>query len=111
MARQSDEERLEKQRERQQEHREADLAEKRPDRDDVARAALFMLISSMAARKADDALENFRSRVLDILLKQGFNERACEDTLDYLIRKYSKGSWPFRRKIHLLYPDGPDTED
>jgi hypothetical protein len=111
MARQSDKERLEKQRQRQQELREATLAEKRPSRDDVARVALFWMISSMAQKATNDVLDEFQDKIVELLAKQGFDERASDEVFDDLVRKYRNGSWPFRRKVHLLHSDGPDTED
>lgn len=111
MARDSDEERLRKQRERQQGSRDAALAKKRPDRDDVARIALFWVISNMAQKAKKDVLDEFHDRVVKLLKNQGFDEKASNEVLDELIRKYSTGKWPFRRKVHLLFPNGPESED
>ena len=71
----SEEIRNNKQRERQQKLRDADRKAKRPGRDDVARTALFMSISSMVAKGSHDALEAFRSLVIEMLVRQGFDER------------------------------------
>ncbi len=111
MVKQPDIERLRKQRARQQELREAALAEKRPTRDDVARMALFWMISNMAEKANKDILDEFQDRIVRLLTDQGFDEKASDEVLDDLIRKYSTGNWPFRRKVHLLYPDGPPAEE
>lgn len=107
----SEEIRNNKQRERQQKLRDADRKAKRPGRDDVARTALFMSISSMVAKGRHDALEAFRSVVIEMLVRQGFDERASRTDVDELVEKYADGDWPFRRKPHLLYPDGADEAD
>lgn len=108
MPRQSDEVRNTKQRERQQKLREAGRKARRPDRDDIARTALFMTISSMAARGATDVLEDFQDRVVRMLVEQGFDERACDVVFEELVAKYRSGKSPFRRKIHLLHADDSD---
>lgn len=108
MPRQSDEVRNTKQRERQQKLREAGRKARRPDRDDIARTALFMTISSMAARGATDVLEDFQDRVVEMLVEQGFDEYACDVVFEELVAKYRSGKSPFRRKIHLLDADDSD---
>lgn len=104
MVRQSDEERLAKQRTYQKEKRKKDLQARRPNRDDVARTALFWLVRRMA-RLTPHEMERFQDRIVEMLVEQGFDERASNAVLDDLIAKYRKGQRPFRRKIHLLYPD------
>lgn len=106
----TDDERNDKQRDRQQRLRDANRSARRPDRDDVARTALFMTISSMAARGATDVLEDFQDRVVAMLIRQGFDERASYELFDELVAKYRTGAWPFRRKVHLLDPDDADRD-
>ncbi|KAB1107790.1 hypothetical protein F4V89_29875 [Neorhizobium galegae] len=106
----SEEIRNHKQRERQQKLRDADRKAKRPGRDDVARTALFMTISSMAARDATDVLEDFQHRVVSMLVEQGFDKQASHAVFGDLVAKYRTGASPFRRKPHLLFPDGPDQD-
>jgi hypothetical protein len=114
MARQSDEERLAKQRARQQEARRRNAATKRPDRDDVARTALFWLIRRMA-RRTPHELNAFQNRIIKLLVEQGFDRQASDAVLEDLVEKYRTGELPFRRKVHLLFPDGPpdgsETDD
>lgn len=107
MARQSDEERLVKQRKRQQEARRRNRAAKRPDRDDVARTVLFWTIRVAASNEKPGMLDKYRDRTVGMLIEQGFDERLCEEVLDDLIAKYRTGEPPFRRKLHLLFPDEP----
>lgn len=110
MPRKSDEIRNREQRERQQKLRDAGRKAKRPNRDDIARTALFMTISSMTTRGATEVLEDFQNRVVRMLVEQGFDERESDIVLEELVAKYRKGDWPFRRKVHLLHPDDPDRE-
>ncbi|CDN92221.1 hypothetical protein [Agrobacterium tumefaciens] len=110
MVRKSEEVRNRQQRERQQKLRDADRKARRPNRDDIARTALFMTISSMAARDAKEVLEDFQDRVVRMLVDQGFDERQSDIVFEELVAKYRKGDWPFRRKVHLLHPDDPDQE-
>lgn len=95
--------RNEKQRDRQQRLRDANRQARRPDRDDVARTALFMTISAMATGDAADALEDFQDGVVAMLVEQGFDERASDALFDDLVAKYRTGAWPFRRKVHLFH--------
>lgn len=106
----SEETRNRKQRERQQKLRDADRTARRPGRDDVARTALFMAISSMATRGELKALENFQDVVVSMLVRQGFDRHASHAVFDQLVDKYRDGDWPFRRKPHLLYLGGADQE-
>jgi hypothetical protein len=111
MARKSEEIRNREQRERQQRLRDADRKARRPNRDDVARTALFMIVSAMAARKAEAELDELQDRVVALLVRQGFDERASAAVFDELAAKYRTGEWPFRRKVHLGEVDGADLED
>ena len=111
MARKSEEIRNREQRERQQRLRDADRKARRPNRDDVARTALFMIISAMAARRAEAELDELQDRVVALLVRQGFDERASDAVFDELTAKYRTGEWPFRRKLHLGEADGDELED
>lgn len=111
MARQPDEKRLTRQRQRQRELRSQNAAAKRPGRDDVARTVLFWTIRDIARQGTSDVLDQFLNRTVRMLVEQGFDERACEEVLDELVAKYKTGKSPFRRKIHLLYPDGPPVDE
>jgi len=111
MTRKSDELRNREQRERQQRLRDADRKARRPNRDDVARTALFMIISAMAERRAEAELDELQDRVVALLVKQGFDERASDAVFDELAARYRTGEWPFRRKVHLGEADGGELED
>ncbi|MGR6431454.1 hypothetical protein ACU5AY_11115 [Rhizobium sp. PAMB 3174] len=108
MARQPDDTRLDKQRERQRELRRKQKQEKRPSRDDVARIALFWLVRGAIEKNQLKELEKFRDRMVMMLVEQGFDEKACDEVLDDLFRKYRSGGSPFRRKAHLLFSDDGD---
>lgn len=97
-------------RQRQKEFRDANRRTKRPDRDDIARVALYWMISSMAQKGAEDVLSEFQDRIVTMLAGQGFDERECEIVLDELVYKYRTGGLPFRRKVHLLCPDEAGRE-
>jgi len=104
----SEEIRNRKQRERQQKLRDADRKAKRPGRDDVARVALYWLISRAIEKEQHEELEKFKERIVEMLAEQGFDNRRCETVLEDLIYKYRTGGSPFRRKPHLIYPDQGD---
>nr|WP_316652596.1 hypothetical protein [uncultured Gellertiella sp.] len=105
MARRTDEERLARQRAYQQDKRQKDAQARRPGRDDVARTALFWIVRRMAERTPHE-MELFQERMVEMLVAQGFDQRASDAVLDDLIAKYRSGEPPFRRKVHLLFPDG-----
>lgn len=110
MPRKSEEIRNREQRARQQKLRDAARLARRPDRDDVARTALFIMISSMTTRGATEVLDDLRNRVVKMLAEQGFDERLSDLVFEELVAKYRAGDWPFRRKVHLLHPDDPDQD-
>ncbi|OHV85469.1 hypothetical protein [Ensifer sp. LCM 4579] len=97
-------------RQRQKALRDANRRAKRPDRDDVARVALFWLIRRAIEKDQQMELEKFQNKIVSMLTDQGFDERECDVVFDDLVAKYRMGGSPFRRKIHLIYPDGPDQE-
>lgn len=101
MARQTQEERNAKQRERQQRLRDRHRAERRPDRDDVARAMLFWTISSYLEQGRPDWIEELADAVVGVLVDQGFDERAADEVFDDLVDRYANDDQPFRRKVHL----------
>ncbi|MBB3612995.1 hypothetical protein [Rhizobium sp. BK602] len=110
-AKMPDGKRNEKQRDRQQRLRDANRQARRPDRDDIARTALFMTISTMATGDAADALEDFQDGVVAMLVEQGFDERASDALFDDLVAKYRTGARPFRRKVHLLHSGDVDQDE
>ncbi|MBW6420836.1 hypothetical protein KX729_05225 [Rhizobium sp. XQZ8] len=101
MARQTLEERNAKQRERQQRLRDRHRAERRPDRDDVARAMLFWTISSYLDQGRQDWIEELADAVVGVLVDQGFDERAADEVFDDLVDRYARDDQPFRSKPHL----------
>ncbi len=97
-------------RQRQKALRDANRRAKRPDRDDVARVALFWLIRRAIEKGQQTELEKFQNKIVSMLADQGFDERESDAVFDDLVAKYRTGGLPFRRKIHLIYPDGLDQE-
>lgn len=97
-------------RQRQKALRDANRRAKRPDRDDVARVALFWLIRRAIDKGQQMELEKFQNKIVTMLTDQGFDARESDGVFDDLVDKYRTGGSPFRRKIHLIYPDGPDQE-
>lgn len=101
MARQTLEERNAKQRERQQRLRDRHRAERRPDRDDVARAMLFWTITGYLEQGRPDWIEELGEAVVGVLVDQGFDERAADEVFDDLVDRYARDDQPFRSKPHL----------
>ncbi|WLE00244.1 hypothetical protein PX860_24595 [Agrobacterium leguminum] len=97
-------------RQRQKALRDANRRAKRPDRDDVARVALFWLIRRAIDKNQQMELEKFQNKIVSMLTDQGFDERECDVVFDDLVAKYRTGGSPFRRKIHLIYPAGADEK-
>ncbi|TBE99666.1 hypothetical protein [Rhizobium ruizarguesonis] len=109
MARQSKAERNRKQKARQQEIRDGHKEAKRPSRDDIARMALYWMITRAIAHSSEERLEMMQERIVKLLVVQGFDEAASEAVFDDLVEKYRGGDWPFRRKVHFM--DRPDDLD
>ena len=93
--------RLEKQRVRQKQAHERSKAEGRPNRDDIARVALYYLCKHFYERNEVLDLNGFITDVVNRLESQGFNKVASASVFDDLIDKYTKSNWQFRQKPHL----------
>lgn len=100
MARQTLEQRNAKQRERQQRLRDRHRAERRPDRDDVARTMLFWAITGYLREDRPDRIDQLADAVTALLVDQGFDERAAYDVFDNLVDRYARDDRPFRNKAH-----------
>ena len=109
MARKPQDIRNNEQRERQRKLRLADRKARKPRRDDVARLALYWLITRAIEKKQHEELEKFRNRMVEMLTEQGFDPGQSETVLGELIYKYGTTGSPFRRKVHLLFPE--DDQD
>lgn len=109
MARQNISERNSKQKARQQEIRDAHRQARRPGRDDVARMALYSMITQAIAHSSKERLEMMQERIVGLLVAQGFDAAASDAVFDDLVDKYRDGHWPFRRKVHLM--ERPDDLD
>ena len=104
MARKPKDIRNSEQRERQRKLRLADRKARKPARDDVARLALYWLISRAIEKRQHEELEKFRDKMIEMLTEQGFDPGQSETVLGDLIYKYGTTGSPFRRKVHLLFP-------
>lgn len=111
MSKNSQEARNRAQRERQQKLRDASRKARRPDRDDIARVALYWMITNMAEKATKEVRDEFQDRIVSMLNDQGFDARECESVYDDLVHKYRTGGSPFRRKVHLLFPNDADPND
>lgn len=96
-------------RQRQKALRDANRSARRPERDDLARVALYWLIRR-AVDKGRGGTREIPDVVVSMLSDQGFDEGECDRVFDDLVSKYRSGGLPFRRKLHLLYPDGVDQD-
>lgn len=104
MASRTKKERNEAQRLRQMKLRQAAKSQRRPGRDDLARMLLWQMITrvqKMEGPNKQKLLDGLCNRIVGGLVKQGFDERQCEDVFDDLVKRYAGTLPPFRRKIHL----------
>jgi hypothetical protein len=97
-------------RQRQKALRDANRSARRPERDDLARVALYWLIRRAIDKGQEAELQKFQDVIVSMLSDQGFDEGECDKVFDDLVSKYRSGGLPFRRKLHLLYPDGVDQD-
>ena len=111
MARQPKKQRNEEQRIRQAQLRARKRTERRADRDDMARALLWIMIRE-AQREKDPrkALDLLRNTVVEELEKQGFHVKYAEDDFEALAVKYASSVYPFRIKRHLQTNADPDGD-
>lgn len=96
--------RSEEQRERQQALRDQAKRERKPSRDDIARALLHWSITGSAAKGQMETRFRVEDEVVARLVGQGFDEGKAYEVFDDLIERYTKRRWEFRRKVHLTPP-------
>lgn len=95
-------ERLAKQADRQQKHRERLKSERKPNRDDIAPVMTHYLITKSYRQNAMNSFErSIVAPVIKHLEEQGFDKAACHKAFYDLIEKYTKSNWKFRQKSHL----------
>lgn len=99
------------QRERQKRLRDRNRAERRPGRDDIARVALYWMVSRMVAKGAHDVLDEMEDEIVARLVDQGFAEAASYEAFDALVEKYARSAWGFRRKTHLLFANDVEVAE
>jgi hypothetical protein len=89
---------------RQREYRERLQQERRPSRDDCARVLMHAYFLRFA--KDNEATQGAIDGIVTRLVRQGFAPDLSYEVVDGIVKKYAKGRWQFRRKPHLLNPDG-----
>ena len=97
---QSRREKLDKQRQRQRAVRAAQKAERKPSRDDIARALLHYAIVQNLKLGRGQELDRLQVSIVEELAVQGFDRKASDAAFDDLVDKYGSG-WAFQRKLHL----------
>ncbi|PYF03660.1 hypothetical protein BJ122_106156 [Rhodopseudomonas faecalis] len=104
--RNSNRRRLNHQADYQRAYRRQQKASRKPSRDDVARLALYLVISDGLKDGQERAFANWCETVTTGLVEQGFDRDATRHRLDQLIERYAEG-WDFQLKRHLTpYPIG-----
>jgi hypothetical protein len=81
-------------------YRQQQKASQRPSRDDVARLALYLMISEGLKDGQERKLADWCETVTTGLVEQGFDRDATRHRLDELIERYADG-WDFQLKRHL----------
>lgn len=94
-------ERLAKQRERSKRNRARRKACRSPDRDDIARVALWWLITSVAPM-GQRKLDELQAKLIPELTRLGFDQWQSENVLAHLVDRYTEDGWDFQRKLHLI---------
>ena len=98
--RNSNRRRLNHQADYQRAYRRQQKASRKPSRDDVARLALYLVISEGLKDGQERAFANWCETVMTGLVEQGFDRDATRHRLDQLIERYAEG-WDFQLKRHL----------
>jgi hypothetical protein len=105
MARKSKKQKLEEQRVRQAAVRETARKSRRPDRDDLARTLLWLMIREAHAearrRQSSAPLDKLCAVLVTNLEAQGFDADESEDVYNALEKKYRTQVLPGRIKRHL----------
>ncbi|MFC0242639.1 hypothetical protein [Rhodopseudomonas telluris] len=104
--RNSNSRRLNHQADYQRAYRRQQKASRKPSRDDVARLALYLVISEGLKDGQERKLAAWCDVVTTGLVDQGFDRDATRNRLDELIERYADG-WDFQRKPHLMHAFGP----
>ncbi|MHA6646407.1 hypothetical protein, partial [Mesorhizobium sp. A623] len=97
---QTQREKLDKQRQRQQKVRAVRRSERRPSRDDIARTLLHWAIVQNLKLGREQELDRLQASIVDGLVARGFNRIQADAAFDELVEKYGSG-WTFQRKPHL----------
>lgn len=96
-------------RQRQKALRDANRSARRPERDDLARVALYWLIRRAVDKGQEAELQKFRDVIVSMLSDQGFDEGECDKVFDDLVSKYRSGA-SVSPEASPPYPDGVDQD-
>ena len=115
MARKSREQRNAEQVVRQAKLRASKKKQRRAERDDMARALLWVMIKETRGEKDPrKALDVLRNSVVEELEKQNFHVKHAEDDFEALAARYiacfNSGLTPFRPKPHLKPKAAPSSD-
>lgn len=86
-------------------YREQQKSLRKPGRDDVARIALFWIITKALERDKEGELAKWGVLMTERLVEQGFDRHASRVRINELIDRYGNG-WEFQRKPQILREEG-----
>lgn len=84
----------------QRRYRQQQKALRKPTRDDVARVALYWIVTKLLRAGRDGDLGKWSETIVKRLVRQGFDGDAARRRIDQLIERYEDG-WAFQGKPHL----------
>lgn len=86
-------------------YREQQKLLRKPSRDDLARVALFWIITKALDRHKEGELAKWEKLMTDRLVEQGFDRDATRTRINGIIERYSNG-WEFQLKPQLHANEG-----
>lgn len=81
-------------------YREQQKSLRKPGRDDLARVALFWIITKALQRDKEDELARWEKLMTERLVEQGFDRDATRIRINGIIERYRDG-WDFQLKPQL----------
>lgn len=86
-------------------YREQQNSLRKPGRDDLARVALFWIITTALQRDKEDELARWENLMTERLVEQGFDRDATRIRINAIIDRYRNG-WEFQLKPQLRRDEG-----